>query len=238
MDQQLLKQTKFLKYYSAALTLIIIAGFSLAFTNNGRHARFKQIDVERINVIETTGKLKMVISNDELQHPGIIDGKTLPKRARSAGIIFFNTDGDECGGLVYDGSKKEAGFVLSIDKYQNDQIMQLQYNEGINDSGLHRSYGLKLWDRPDNFTAGQLMAAFDSLLKLNNKQALENGVANLKTNNLLGQERLFVGKNDANQVGLFIKDKNGRPRIKLYVDDNNQVVLHALNENGEILPIK
>ena len=169
MEQQLLKQVKFLKIYSAVLTLIVIASISLAFTYVNKNPRFKEIDVERINIIEKTGKLKMVISNDELQHPGIIEGKVLPKRARPAGIIFFNTDGDECGGLVYDGTKKEAGFVLSIDKYLNDQIMQLQYSETANNGTPVRSYGLKLWDRPDNYTLGQLMTTYDSLEKLHNK---------------------------------------------------------------------
>ena len=129
MDQQLNKQIKFLKIYSIVLTLFLTAGLLLAFTYINKTPSFKEINVERINVIERSGKLKMVISNDELQHPGIIDGKTLPKRKRPAGIIFFNTDGDECGGLVYDGTKKEAGMVLSIDKYKNDQIMQLQYSQ-------------------------------------------------------------------------------------------------------------
>src|SRR3954466_15419746 len=129
MEKQLLKQIRFLKIYSAVLTLVIIASISLGFTYVNKNPRFKEIDVERINIIEKTGKLQMVISNDELQHPGIIDGKVVSKRSRPAGIIFFNTDGDECGGLVYDGTKKEANFVFSIDKYLNDQIMQLQYSE-------------------------------------------------------------------------------------------------------------
>ena len=238
MDQQLLKQVKFLKYYSATLTVFVIAGFCLAFTYINKNPRFKEIDVERINVIEKTGKLKMVISNDELQHPGIIDGKSLPKRKRSAGIIFFNTDGDECGGLIFDGTKNEAGLVLSVDKYKNDQIMQLQYNEEGHNGKPVRSYGLKLWDRPDNFTLAQQMTAYDSLLKLNNKKALNDGLQQLSTKGLLGYDRMFVGKNKDNQVGVFIKDKQGKPRINLYVDDNNQVVMQALNEKGDIVPFK
>lgn len=238
MDQQLLKQVKFLKYYSAFLTVILIGGFLLAFTHIDKKPRFKEIDVERINVIEKNGKLKMVISNNELQHPGIVDGKTLPKRPRGAGIIFFNTDGDECGGLIYDGTKKEAGLVLSVDKYKNDQIMQLQYNEDGNNGKPVRTYGLKLWDRPDNYTSGQLMTVYDSLVKLNNKQALDDGLQKLRSQGLIGQDRMFVGKNKDNQVGLFIKDKQGNPRINLYVDDKNQVVMQALNEKGETVPFK
>ncbi|MET3979837.1 hypothetical protein ABIB62_002821 [Mucilaginibacter sp. UYP25] len=238
MDQQLLKQIRFLKYYSAALTLVVITGFCFAFTTANKKPRFKEIDVERINVVEKSGKLKMVISNDELQHPGIIDGKPLPKRGRSAGIVFFNTDGDECGGLLYDGTKKSAGLVLSVDKYKNDQIMQLQYNDDGSTGKPRTSYGLKLWDRPANFTVGQQMAKYDSLLKTKDKQILEDGLQKMRQQGLLGYGRLFIGKNQQNEVGLFIKDKQGKPRINLYVDDNNRVIMQALNEKGDIVPFK
>ena len=51
------------------------------------------------------------------------------ERERDAGLIFFNSLGDECGGLVYDANEKESGMVYSIDQRNTDQIMQLQYLE-------------------------------------------------------------------------------------------------------------
>lgn len=69
----------------------------------------------------------MVISNKKNQHPGIINNQALPERDRPAGMIFFNDDGDECGGLVYDGDRNSASMTYSFDQYKNDQIMQLQY---------------------------------------------------------------------------------------------------------------
>ncbi|PAW94517.1 hypothetical protein CKK33_13865 [Mucilaginibacter sp. MD40] len=233
MERELLKQVRILKVYSAVLTLVVLAGVFFGFTYVAGNAKFKEIDVERINIVEKTGKLRMVISNQERQHPGIIDGNVLPKRQREPGMIFFNTDGDECGGLIYDGTKKEAGFVLSVDKYHNDQIMQLQYNDNTENGKSIRSYGLKFWDRPENFTAGQLMAKYDSLEKLNDENALKAGITKLREQGLVGQDRMFVGKNPDNEVGLFIKDKNGKPRIYLYVDNNNKVVFKAMDENGQ-----
>ncbi|RFZ94499.1 hypothetical protein D0C36_02835 [Mucilaginibacter conchicola] len=238
MEKELLKQVKILKVYSAVLTLVVLAGLFFGFTYVAGNAKFKEIDVERINIVEKTGKLRMVISNSERQHPGIIDGKTLPKRQREPGMIFFNTDGDECGGLVYDGTRKEAGFAISIDKYRNDQIMQLQYNDNTENGKSIRSYGLKFWDRPENFSAGQLLTKFDSLKKLNNEAALKAGVADWQKQGLVGQDRMFVGKNSDNEVGLFIKDKNGKPRIYLYVDNNNKVVFKAMDEQGRPIDLK
>jgi hypothetical protein len=237
MDQQLGKQVRFLKIYSGILTLIVIVGFVLAFIQINGKSTFKEISVERINVMERSGKIKMVISNQARQHPGRMDGKDLKPRPREAGIIFFNNQGDECGGLVYDGDEKGAGMALSLDQFKNDQVMQLQYNEGReNNKKSSRSYGLKLWDRSDDFTMGKLIETNDSLKKLHNESAYAAAINELKLKGLLGQERLFIGKNTDDEVGLFIKDKKGLPRIKLYIDNNNRVVMQAIDENGNKIP--
>ena len=164
--EDLAKQVKILKLYAIVLTIIVIAGIILIIRMIHTNSRFDEITVGRINIVEQDGKLRMVISNQKDQHPGSYDGKDLPKRDRPAGMIFFNDDGDECGGLVYDGSKKEASMTYSIDQYKNDQIMQLQYAQDKENNGVNRSYGLKLWDRDDRFPTGKLIGYVDSLKNL------------------------------------------------------------------------
>jgi hypothetical protein len=233
MEKELIKQVKFLKVYAGALTVVCILMFSVAFKQINANPHFKQIDVERINIVERSGKLKMVISNHESQDPGSMDGKSLGQRDRPAGIIFFNSDGDECGGLIYDGNKDGAGMVYSVDQYKNDQIMQLQYNqEPGKDKKIMRTYGLKMWDRPDDFTLGKLMHYDDSLKKLNNEQNYTAEIKKLQAKGLLGNERLFLGKTSKNETGLFIRDDKGRPRIKIYLNNNNEPILQALDEDG------
>src|SRR5690349_1064712 len=145
MEEKMIRDIKLLKWYAGISTLAIvflIAQFFLSTSTN----RFEEINAERINIVESDGTLKMVISNKERQHPGLSNFKPLPARERAAGIIFFNSSGDECGGLTYEGNEKEAGFGFSTDQFRNDQIMQFQYDQiGIGDS-VKRSYGLKLWD--------------------------------------------------------------------------------------------
>src|SRR6201999_2785084 len=77
-------------------------------------------------------------------------------------LIYFNEEGDECGGYVWYGTKKENGMSLTADQYKNDQIMALDYTQ---DSGAvpSRTYGFKLWDRNDSFNLPQMMAYYDSL---------------------------------------------------------------------------
>src|ERR1700684_656690 len=68
---------------------------------------FAEIDVQRINVREPDGTLRMTISNSATA-PGIIfRGKEHAHPARqAAGILFFNDEGTENGGLLFGGSKK------------------------------------------------------------------------------------------------------------------------------------
>jgi hypothetical protein len=126
------KEVRFLKIYAVVMTLFFgVLAFS-AFRQADQKTKFSEIDVERINIVEKDGKLKMVISNSERQHPGVIDGKTA-SRKRPAGALFFNEEGDECGGFGFSGSQKdgktEAGALLAFDKFRQDQTVGIEYGE-------------------------------------------------------------------------------------------------------------
>jgi hypothetical protein len=65
---------------------------------SARRQKVDEIDVERINIVEKDGKLRMVISNRERQHPGITDGKLMPRPdGRAPGMLFFNHKGERNG---------------------------------------------------------------------------------------------------------------------------------------------
>ena len=225
---------RFFKFYSIFLTIAITALICLSFRNSRQ--KFDEIDVERINVLEKDGSLKMVISNSARQHPGAMDGKDFPKRDRQAGIIFFNSQGDECGGLVYDGNNKEAGMAYSIDKYKDDQIMQLQYMENTEDKS--RKYGLQLWDYGKENAIYERAARSKALDSLKSDSLVSIGLKKMHAEGLLPSERLFVGKAFNDEVGLFIKDNQGSPRIKVFVDKKNQPKIVFLDSLGKEVPVK
>ncbi|WP_288376737.1 hypothetical protein [Chryseobacterium culicis] len=232
--EKLIREVRILKIYAVVLTLLCAMFFFLAFKNQSSNERFKEIDVERINIVEKDGTLKMVISNKERQHPGLVNHKELKPREREAGLIFFNSMGDECGGLVYDGNEKESGMVYSVDQRNTDQIMQLQYFEGSG-KDKNRVYGLKLWDRPDDFPLEDIIKFEDSLKKLNDPAASKKAYAKLREQGKLTNERFFAGKTAAGDVGIFIRDAKGNVRLKLYVDKNNQTHIDNLDENGNLV---
>ena len=146
-------------------------------------------------------------------------------------------EGDEDGGLVYDGDKNSASMTYSFDQYKNDQIMQLQYDQEKDHGNIVRSYGLNMWDRKDAFTLTKQLAYYDSLKNLKDTGAFNNGIKKLKAAGNTRQ-RLFVGKNIKGEVGLFLNDANGKPRLNIYINKQNQPVIETLNEKGEVVGTK
>lgn len=230
-DRNLVIKVNLLIAYAVIVTCVCC--YSLLFSKNGNQEKIDELTIKRINIVDEKGDLRMVISNENRQHPGIINGEKLPERNRPAGIIFFNSSGDECGGLVYDGNEQEAGLVLSVDKFRDDQIMQLQYME--NTEHKLRKYGLQIWDYPKEGTYSERNKQFNELKKLETPEEQQNAILKMKLDSLLMEERLFIGKNFSKEVGLFINDQQGNPRIKIYIDKENNPKIEFLDEKGNVI---
>src|SRR2546423_2211925 len=111
METKLEKEVRFLKIYAVVATLVCVIFFLTGFVTQNKKQKFEEIDVERINIVEKNGKLDMVISNEERQHPGIVNGKIIERKGtRPPGMIFFNHLGDEMGGLIFGDNGGEGGF--------------------------------------------------------------------------------------------------------------------------------
>ncbi len=62
--------------------------------------RFKVIDAERINIREKSGTLKAALSNAA----GFNEGDRAKQgEVKFSGLMFYNEEGEETGGLVYFG---------------------------------------------------------------------------------------------------------------------------------------
>src|SRR4029434_8576113 len=102
--EKLQRDVRLLKAYAFIATLLLCVLLFAGFIQANQKNKFAEIDVERINIVEKDGRLKMVISNSERQHPGVIDGRTL-SRSRPAGVCLFYWRCDErrgwrCGGAL------------------------------------------------------------------------------------------------------------------------------------------
>lgn len=228
--EMLQKQVKGLKLMVGSLFGVILVALCFAFTTK---TKFTEINVERINIVEKNGDLKMVISNKERQHPGRMEGKDLAKRTREPGIIFFNGNTDECGGLVYDSDKESAGLVISVDKYKDDQVMQLQYNEDF--TTHERKYGIQFWTYGKENAFKERGARFKELSGSGDAASRKKAIDQMRAEGLVATDRLFVGKTFKDDVGVFVNDAMGKPRIRLYVDRNNKAKIEVLDENGKVV---
>src|SRR5712691_1869150 len=133
--------TQVLVVYSTVLTTLI-AAFTLAGSAAAKVQRFDELDVNRINVREPDGTLRLVISN-HARLPGVsVRGKANPPVDRPyAGMLFYNDEGTENGGLVFGGHRNangevvDSGVALSFERYgATFQIVQLA---GVDDSKNH-----------------------------------------------------------------------------------------------------
>ncbi len=232
MATNLEREVRALKVYAIAATIICAALFAMLFwMQNSRH-KFGEIDVERINVVESDGRLRMVISNEELQHPGISNGKVIKRDGpRPPGMVFFNQAGDEMGGLIF-GENGDVGHFgqLSFDKVHNDQAIGFRYLES--DNGTY-STGLEIWQQPD-IPSDVLQPKYDEARKITDSAAQAAAYQALLDNGELTTRRLFMGKTRDNRTLLSMSDIKGNPRIRLSVAADGASALEFLDEDGNV----
>ena len=151
MDARIERELRILRAYAITSSLLILALFVMGAANDHKKEKLDEIDVQRINVVEPDGTLRMVISNQAVFPGAIIKGKEYPHEDRkTAGILFFNEEGSENGGLIFGGLKDKDGRTqsyghLSFDRYDQDQVLALEASE----DGIRRKSSLTILDQPD-----------------------------------------------------------------------------------------
>jgi hypothetical protein len=230
--KRLMNCRSFLTVYSGILTLVF-ALTMLTGAAKSRKTRFEEIDVERINIIEPDGTVRLVLSSKAL-FPGIIfKGKEYPHPNRqTAGILFYNDEGTENGGLTFGGQKDKDGKVsayghLSFDQYNQDQVFTLDASE---DSG-NRKAGLAVWDRPD-YSIEELILLFERVKEFPEKERKAE-ISKFFSERESAHPRLYLGKTDNGAVSLRLDDRQGRDRLIIEVTPEGTPAVRFLNEDGK-----
>jgi hypothetical protein len=224
--------------YLLASTLFGLLGVA-AFTQASRKERFTEIDVERINVVAPNGKPRLVISNAERAPDIIINGKTYHRSGRNeAGMIFYNEEGSENGGMGFSGHTEnghvsaDAGFMF--DQYGQDQTVGLTYDE----QDGRRSAGLRVWDRPD-VPITVLADMVEPIKQMPNGPERTRRMAAVRDSamklNLGGAQRVFVGKQPNKTATVLLADAQSRPRLRLVVDSAGAARIEFLDQTGKVL---
>lgn len=227
------KEVRFLKAYAVIASISFATLFVTAFTMQSSRTKFDEIDVGRINVVEKSGKLDMVISNEERQHPGISNGKIIKRTGpRPPGMIFFDQTGDEMGGLIFGDNGGRGHFgSFTFDKVLNDQAMGFRYLES--DNGTYES-GLQLW-QPPNISSDEMAAKIGEVRKIADPAQRKAAIQALIDKGQLTVNRMFLGKQRDNSLILEMSDIKNRPRIRMLVAPDGTPKLEFLDESGKVI---
>lgn len=196
----------------------------------------RELTLERLNIVDSTGRLALVLANGARLPGAVFAGKEYPQsfvgRGKSAGMIFFNEVGDEVGGLIYEGNRRDSTYRafghLSFDQWQQNQVVAVQYQ----DNGRSRSAGLRVWDRPLEPLERQFQLA-------EQMRAMPAGAARDSVNRerlavrakVEGTPRLFLGSEDR-VAKVELRDTAGRVRLRLLVDSTGAGRLVFLDSAG------
>lgn len=226
---------RFLVIYSGVLTVVFAASMLSGFVMSPKKVTMQELDVQRINLVEPDGTLRMVIS-DKAHFPGaIIHGKDYPNPRPQAGMLFYNDEGTENGGLIFSGHKDKSGKLidsgasLTFDKYEQDQMVQLI---GAHDSSGHQA-GLIVSDRPDRSIQQDFAesATIDKMPAAEREKLMqERG----KTA-YYGATRITVARGDDGVAKISLRDGSGKPRIVIGVAKDGASSLKFLDADGKLL---
>ena len=71
-----------------------------------------------------------------------------------------------------------------------------------------------------------------------NEAKRDSAFAKMRADGLFATDRMFIGKTFKDELGLFIRDAMGKPRIRLYVNKDNKPVIEFLDEKGKSIPVQ
>jgi hypothetical protein len=239
MAHRLRRELRLLRAHAFITTVLLIVLLLAGFLQAAQRTRFTEIDVERINIVEPDGKLRMVISNRPRSIGPIYKGKPFgyPGGTRP-GIIFFNDEESENGGLGFSGGRQpdgsfRAGAQLAFDQFDQDQVLFLQYS----DNNGQRRMGLTVADRAD-------VSIYDFVMRRDSMNRMPDGPA--KTAALaklmepvngvpLMAPRVYVGRDPSKAAIVNLSDRLGRSRLRMLVDSTGSARIEFLDETGRVI---
>lgn len=208
-----------LKVVVGGMSLAVCSALLIGAKSTPINATFASVDAQRSNIREPDGILRLTISN-RASFPGAFFKNKEVKHPRDmAGFLFFNDEGTEQGGLIYNGrlaenGKPSSGLSLTFDRYQQDQQMQLL---GVDDDGSHFA-GLTFND----VASGVERPVFSA----------RDEAAN-KAGSFAITKRVFLGKGPTQNSTLQLLDTNGKPRLELRVSPIGEARIVLLDAAGK-----
>jgi hypothetical protein len=226
---------RFLVIYSGVLTAVFTGSVIFGCAAATKRARFDQIDVQRINVIEPDGTVRLVIS-DKTRFPGsYFEGKELRRTDRQdTGLLFMNEEGTEMGGLTFDGAKGKDGHItssghLSFDQYDQDQVLAFDADQ----EGTEKQTMLTISDRGE-YPLHESLDDYARIKTLPEGQR-QAAIKAFRETHPGDHPRILLGRESDKSALLRMKDTEGRDRIVMKVAADGSPLLQFLDESGRVV---
>ena len=220
-------------YVVMSLLVFMVLALS-AFRQAPAPQKFTELTAERINIVDADGTLRLVISNKDRMHPGVIGGKVIQRSRPVAGLLFFNDNGDEAGGLTVTGrevsGRKVASAGMMFDQLDQDQTIGFEYSE----SNGRRTAGFKVWDRPDS-PLSVIVDQLNAANAIKDPAEREAAIARVRSAAPKAAQRVFVGKTGERVASVMLADDQGRSRLALAVTPDGTASIEFLDEQGKVV---
>lgn len=235
-------QIRFLSLYAIVSSILLFIVLFLIFRmqSNSKNLVVEELTAKRINIVEPNGQPRLVLSNVEKSPANLNHGKPfgIPGGNRG-GLIFYDDEATECGGLVFSGRKDRNGKYFasghfSFDQYNQNQVLYLQY---LDDNG-DRTTGLYVDDWHNSPSFPEFRRTYKETEKLPSGPERDAKLKQLMdpiNGDPAFAHRVFIGK-DANKSALInLADGKGKTRIQLIVDANGDAKINFLDEAGKVV---
>ena len=217
-------------YVFAAASLLIVVTLT-AFQNQSQRTRFEVIDVERLNIVEKDGKVRIVLSN-KARFPGLmVRGEANPYPRDVAGIVLINEDGTEYGTLATQTRRASGDFGaysgLRFGAFGQAQGVGMLYDD---DNG-QREAGVFITDAPTT-AASQLLERGKAVQQMPEGPAKARAMAELRRAE--GARRITVARMKDRSAAVELSDPQGKPRLRLVVDPAGAPRVDFLDATGRV----
>ena len=223
-------------YVFAAASLLIVVTLS-AFQNQAQRTRFEVIDVERMNIVEKDGKVRIVLSN-KARFPGLmVRGQDNPYPRDVAGIVLINENGTEYGTLATQTRRASGDFGaysgLRFGAFGQGQGVGMLYDD---DNG-QREAGVFITDAPTTAAAQLLERVQAARAKPEGQErtrALEEVNAWARAQGIFRQRLRAQTTRDRSAI-IELADTLQRPRLRMVVDSVGGARLEFLGDSGQVV---
>jgi hypothetical protein len=222
---------RLLKVYVVVAASLVVVVTLFTLRQQPPASRFEEINVERMNVVEKDGSVRLIVSN-KARFPGLmVNGEERPYPRGVAGIVFIDEAGNEYGTLATHTRRAEQDFgAYSGLQFGNPD--QGQIGMIYDDDAGQREAGL--------FIRGAATDATPQLLERGRRvQQMPEGSAKVRAMAELrraeGPPRVSVARMKDQSAAVALADPQGNPRLRLVVDARGDPRVEFLDASGSVI---